>query len=130
MRLFGYVRDPLFLAASAAYVINRVWLRHALPGWFVQGYFNDMLLIPAALPLVLWFQRQLGWRAHDGAPTWLEILGHFVLWSLICEVVVILWLRHGTGDPADVIAYVVGGVAAGFWWKRRRSMAPVASHEL
>jgi hypothetical protein len=117
MRRFAYLRDPLFLAACSAYAVNRFCLKRVLSGWFLHSYFNDVLLIPAALPLVLWMQRRLGWRTHDGAPTWQEVLGHLTIWSLTCEVVGPLWLRCGTADPADVLAYAVGGVAACLWWR-------------
>jgi hypothetical protein len=58
MTRFAYLRDRLFLTACAAYAVNRLWLKHTLPGWFLHSYFNDLLLIPAALPLVLWIQRR------------------------------------------------------------------------
>jgi hypothetical protein len=117
MRGFAYLRDPLFLTACSAYAVNRFWMKHALSGWFLHSYFNDALLIPAALPCVLWMQRWLGWRTHDRAPTWLEVLGHLAIWSLICEGVGPLWLKCGTADPWDVLAYAVGGVGACLWWR-------------
>ena len=59
---FGYWRDRLFLVAVAAYGINRWGLKPRLPSPFLHGHFNDLLLIPAALPVVLWVQRRLGLR--------------------------------------------------------------------
>lgn len=117
MTRFTYLRDPLFLTACSGYVINRFWLKRSLSWSFLHAHFNDLLLIPAALPLVLWIQRRLSWRTHDFAPTWPEVLGHLAIWSLICEVVGPLWLKFGTGDPWDVVAYAVGGMAACFWWQ-------------
>lgn len=76
-----------------------------------------MLLIPCALPLVLWLQRKLGLRNHDGPPTVSEIAFHLVVWSILFEVIGPHIMRV-TGDPLDVLAYVVGGVAAGLWWNR------------
>jgi hypothetical protein len=130
MTRFAYLRDPLFLIACVGYAVNRLLLKHTLSGWFLHSYFNDLLLIPAALPVVLWLQRRVGWRAHDRAPTWSEMLGHLALWSLICEVVGPLWLKCGTGDPADVLAYAVGGVAACLWWKHGQRRASCAFNEL
>jgi ubiquinone/menaquinone biosynthesis C-methylase UbiE len=83
-----------------------------------------LLLIPAALPLVLWIQRQSGWRNHDAEPTWAEIAGHWSVWSLLSEAILPLTFHHITGDFLDVLAYAAGAVVAGFWWKfayRKRS---------
>jgi len=117
MTRFAYLRDPLFLTACATYAVNRFWLEHILSWSFLHRHFNDLLLIPAALPLVLWIQWRFGWHTHDRAPTWPEVLGQLALWSLICEVVGPLWLKYGTGDPGDVLAYAVGGVTGCLWWK-------------
>lgn len=131
MTRFTYLRDPLFLAACAMYAINRGWLKHACPGWFVHSYLNDLLLIPAALPLVVWIQRRLGLRTHDRPPTWPEMLGHVALWSFICEVVGPFWLARGTADPADAGVYLLGGAIACLWWGRLEGAALVAQrHEL
>jgi hypothetical protein len=81
MKRFGYLRDPLCVAACGLYALNRWWLRDRIGGVFLHGYFNDLLLIPAALPLALWVQRQLGVRAGDGAPRWREIGLHVAVWS-------------------------------------------------
>jgi hypothetical protein len=117
MTRFNYLRDPLFLVTCAVYALNQFWLKHTLPNWFLHSYLNDLLLIPAALPLVLWVQRCAGWRTHDHPPTWAEVLGHLAVWSLICEVVGPVWLKVGTGDPWDVLAYAVGAVGACQWWR-------------
>src|SRR5687768_15995776 len=60
VKRFGYLRDPLCLISYALYVFNRVWWRGDFGGVFFTGYFNYLLLIPAALPVVLWVQRRLG----------------------------------------------------------------------
>ena len=70
MRRFRYCGDPLCAVACALYVLNRFWLRSDVGGPFLAGYFNDLLLIPAALPGVLWLQRRLGVRPTDGWPQW------------------------------------------------------------
>jgi len=118
MSRFGYWRDRLFLVAVAAYAVNRWLLVPLLPSPFLHGHFNDLLLIPAALPVVLWLQRWAGMRRHDAAPSRVEIAGHLVVWSVICEFIGPFWLHHGTADLWDVAAYVVGGVVACLWWNR------------
>jgi len=122
MPRFHYFRDALFLTACVAYGINRCFIKpHSLPG-FMMFHFNDLWLIPCALPPVLWLHRRLGLRAHDGPPQPLEIAGHLVFWSLLFEWI-IPKLTHASGDPVDVAAYALGALAAGLWWKRQRVFA-------
>jgi hypothetical protein len=118
MRRFGYWHDPMFLAAASGYVINRWLLKPLLPLPFLNGHFADLLLIPAALPVVLWMQRLAGLRKHDLMPSWSEMSLHLAVWSLICEFIGPHWLRHGTADAWDVAAYAVGGVVTCLWWNR------------
>jgi membrane-associated PAP2 superfamily phosphatase len=89
------------------------------PAWkgpFLRNHFDDTLLIPAALPLILWMQRKLGLRTTDHRPTWSEILLHFVIWSIAAEVVAPHLFANATGDPWDVVAYAGGALAAGLIW--------------
>ena len=76
-----------------------------------------MLLIPCALPVALWLQRRLGLREHDRPPSNAEIALHLLVWSVLFEVIGPHIMRT-TGDPLDVLAYIVGGIAAAFWWHR------------
>ncbi|MCX6956162.1 MAG: hypothetical protein NTV51_28845 [Verrucomicrobia bacterium] len=118
MKRFAYARDPLCLLACAGYALNRWALRPV--GWaagpFMRGHFNDLLLIPAALPLLLWLQRRLGLRAADGPPSWREIALHLVVWSVAAEAIAPQLWHHATGDWLDVAAYATGAVVAGCWW--------------
>lgn len=118
MKPFRYAADPLAGLAMLAYGVNR-WLikPHAGPG-FLHDHFNDLWLIPAALPLVLWLQRRLGWRPDDAPPTWSEIALHLTVWAVICEGIGPLLVAHATADWRDVAAYLVGALVAGTWWNR------------
>ena len=124
MKRFGYLRDPLFLVAVAGYALNRWLLKPLLPWPFLHNHFNDLLLIPAALPIVLWMQRLTGLRAHDLTPSWMEMLLHLVIWSVICEFIGPFILHHGRADPWDAAAYAVGGMAARLWWGRSAQRCP------
>ncbi|MEQ1854479.1 MAG: hypothetical protein ABMA01_23150 [Chthoniobacteraceae bacterium] len=117
---FRYWRDPVCLAACAAYAVNRCLLKpHFAMGPFMRGHFADFLLIPAALPLVLWFQRRLGLRTHDGVPTGGEILLHLALWAFIAEGAGPFLTHHGTADWWDVQSYSAGAAACYVLWHWR-----------
>ena len=116
MSRFAYARDPLCLAACAIYVVNRVWLRAHVGGPFLTGQCNDLLLIPAALPLVLWIQRRLGLRPDDRPPAWREIGVHLAAWTLAAEVVMPQFTARATADWRDAIAYGAGALVSGVWW--------------
>ncbi len=85
----------------------------------MRGHFADCLLIPAALPLVLWLQRRLALRTHDGAPTGGEILLHLAIWAFIAEGAGPWLTHHGTADPWDVLSYAAGAAVGYVFWHRR-----------
>lgn len=118
MKPYGYVRDPVCLVACGAYAINRWLLPAAMRGSFLRFHFADVLLIPAALPLVLWLQRRCGLRANDARPQWAEIVFHVALWSLAAEWIAPHIFARATGDAWDVVAYAGGAVVAGAIWQR------------
>lgn len=122
MRRFAYGLDPLCLVGCAAYILNRWWVKPQVAGRFLHGHFNDLWLIPCALPPLLWLHRRLGWRTHDAPPQWSEIALHLVFWAVLFEGIGPRLMPRVTGDPWDVAAYAVGGVLAGIWWHRRRAM--------
>lgn len=117
MKRWRYARDPLCLLAIALYALNRWGLKPHLVGGFFHDHFNDLLLIPAALPFVLWAQRRLGWRPHDGPPGAGEIGLHLLVWGLLCEVAGPYLVAHATGDWRDLVAYAAGALVAGVWWQ-------------
>ena len=120
MKAFRYFADPLCLAACLFYGFNRFWLRSHWGGSFLTGYFNDLLLIPAALPPVLWFHARLGWRSAVEYPRATEIIFHVLVWSVIAELVGPHIFRAAVGDLRDVICYAGSGLGAGTWWHRDR----------
>ncbi len=117
MRRFAYLADPLFLASCAMYAANRWLIKPHVHSGFFHNWFNDLLLIPCALPVLLFAHRRFGLRDHDRPPTALEITGHVIGWSVLFEVIGPHIMRT-TGDPLDAVAYAVGGLAAFCWWHR------------
>ena len=134
MSRFAYLRDHLFWISLATYAINRLLIRphcgpfinaHAHWLWeFSHSHLDDCLLIPAALPVVLWLQRLTGLRNHDGPPGWGEMLGHLAIWSVMCKFVGPHWLHIGVADPWDLLAFTMGGIAACLWWNRPPATQP------
>lgn len=128
MNRFGYWRDPLFLACCVLYALNRWGIKPHTDSAFLHGQFNDLLLIPCALPPVLWAQRRLGLRTHDRFPEPGEIVLHLIVWTVICEFIGPRLLPV-TGDWKDAVAYALGGFLAWGWWRRQEVAAKVL-HEL
>ncbi len=116
-RPYAFWRDALWWLGCVAYAANRWVVKPRVTSPFLHGQFNDLWLIPCALPPVLWAHRFLRLRADDAPPRWGEIVFHLVLWSVLFE-----WigphLMNVTGDVLDVAAYCAGGLAAGLWWSR------------
>jgi hypothetical protein len=123
---FRYAGDPLCAAACALYALNRWAIRPHTHSAFLRFHFNDLLLIPAALPLVLWLQRRLGFRTHDAPPDVQEIALHLVIWSVMAELIVPRF-AHVTGDWRDLLAYGTGALAAWAWWPLTRPRVAVAA---
>lgn len=117
MTRFRYARDPLCVGACLLYALNRWLVLPRIASPFLHGQFADLLLIPAALPVVLWLQRRLGLRPHDHPPLWREITSHFLVWSVLFEAVG-PHILPATADLLDVAAYAAGALASGFWWNR------------
>jgi hypothetical protein len=114
---FRYARDRLCGVACAFYAVNRWALPLSLKGAFLRNHFNDLLFIPAALPLMLWLQRKLGLRHTDAYPDWSEVLLHLVVWSVAAEVIGPRLFAHATGDGWDVAAYAAGALVSAMIWR-------------
>ena len=116
-----YFWEPVFLAATALYALNRFWLKahfgQALP--FLHDHFNDLLLIPVALPLLLWIFRCCGLRHHDGPPSLSEVVEWTLIWSILFEWALPKFLHLGTADFWDAFCYAVGGGVAVILWRRK-----------
>jgi hypothetical protein len=118
LRRFAYLGDGLFLAACVLYAANRWLLKPLAPHGPLGWWFSDLLLIPCALPVLLWIERKLGLRRHDRPPGAGEIAWLLVLWSVLFEAVAPRLLPHATADWRDVVAYAAGGLLAWAWWNR------------
>lgn len=120
MKTFGYARDRLCWIACAFYATNRWLIPAHLKTAFLRNHFNDLLFIPAALPLMLWLERRLGLRDNDAPPDWIEVVLHLVVWSIAAEVVGPRLFKHAVGDIWDVAAYTAGAIVSLAIWQLPR----------
>ena len=127
-RPFRYLADPLCIASLSLYTLNRFYLKpHHIGGWFTHGYLNDILCLPLFLPMILRAQTLLRLRPHNKPPQLWEILQHWLIFSLLFEVL-LPRLPHTfdtTADPRDILAYLTGGLLAhAFWHRHAKSPFP------
>jgi hypothetical protein len=128
VRRFGYFRDSLFLASCGLYAVNRWLLKPHVASRFLHGYFNDLLLIPCALPPLLWVHRQLRLRPVDAMPRAGEITLHLFVWCVLFEILGPRITPATTADPWDVATYAAGAIVAGLWWRRDQWLSHLPAH--
>jgi hypothetical protein len=130
MTRFRFGCDPLCLGSCGLYALNRWLLKPHVHSPFLHSHFNDLLLIPAALPFVLWAQKSLKLRSGVDYPSKGEILFHLAIWAVVCEWAGPRFIHAGAGDIWDVLAYAVGAFGAAIWWSMARKRASVSVGEL
>ena len=119
---FAYLSDPLFLICLAVYLGHRGF---ASQGWstpWLRAYLNDLVCLPFWVPIMLWLQRTLRLRPHDHPPQAFEVVIPLVVLATIFEVILPsthTWSDFAYADPADVLCYAAGGLAAMWFWNWR-----------
>ena len=118
--MFRYLRDRLFLTSVALYALNRWVVKPSVPAGelFFSGHFNDLLVIPCALPPLLLIHRRLRLRHADAPPTAAEVAVHLAVWSVFFEVLAPVFVRAARADAWDVGAYCAGGLFSWLVWNR------------
>jgi len=117
---FRYLRDPLFLACVVVYVVNRFVLKQVWADGFVHEHLNDLICIPFWVPVMLWGERRVGLRRHDGPPEAVEVVVPLVLWSVVFELVLpqTEWFgSYCVADYQDVLWYAAGALGSAVWWR-------------
>ena len=140
MKAYGYLEDRLFQVSLGLYAANRlVILPHfsisarKIHPWiwaFLHGHLDDTLLIPAALPVVLWIQRRTSLRNHDRPPSFMEIASHTLIWTLICKFIGPLAWHWGAEDPWDVLCFVCGGLVSWILWQKKWRFSTRATDDI
>jgi hypothetical protein len=117
---FTYLRDPLFLACLLVYFGHRWLAAYGFSTPWLQAYLNDVICIPFWVPMILWGQRVLRLRSHDGLPTPIDLVVPLVVWSLAFEVILPTlqgWRTIAFPDPGDIVSYAAGGLGAAIFWR-------------
>ncbi|MDB6137843.1 MAG: hypothetical protein JWO94_915 [Verrucomicrobiaceae bacterium] len=122
MPRFRYWTNLPFVAGCCAYLLNRCVIKPRIPSGFFHTHFDDLWLIPCALPPLLWLHHLCGMRDRNSVPTWAEIASHLLFWSFFLEWLGPLLVPRSVGDPWDVAAYATGALASGLWWHRHTFM--------
>jgi lipid-A-disaccharide synthase-like uncharacterized protein len=94
-------------------------LKPYVPNTFSQNYFNDLILIPFWVPIMLFGVRCLRLRG-DEPPKLHEVLIPLVMWSLLFEAVLpelAFFKGLSIADPVDVVCYVCGSLLAVVFWR-------------
>jgi hypothetical protein len=119
-RPFAYLRDPLFLVCLTVYFGHRAFAAPDYSTPWLQAYLNDVICIPFWVPMILWGQRVLRLRSHDGLPTPIDLVVPLVVWSLAFEVILPTlegWRTIAFPDPGDIVSYAAGGLGAAIFWR-------------
>jgi len=116
---FAYLADKTFLAACSLYAANRFWWKPVFGDScrFLRNHLDDCLLIPAALPPLLYLFRKLGLRGHDSLPSIREVAEWTLVWSVAFEWVFPRYLHKGASDMRDVLAYAMGAFVSWLLWR-------------
>jgi hypothetical protein len=116
---FAYLADKTFLSACVLYAANRFWGKPLLGDslHFLRNHLDDCLLIPGALPPLLYAFRKLGLRRDDSPPTFREVAEWTLLWSVAFEWAFPRFLHKGVSDWWDVLGYTAGALVSWQLWR-------------
>lgn len=117
---FRYIRDPVFVVSVSLYLINEfIILEYGIfKTGFIAFYFNDFLLVPVVLPILLFISKKLKLRLVDIPPTLLELIIPLLIWSVLFEFIFPYFISKGTADLLDILFYFLGGLLSWMIWNR------------
>ena len=128
MRSYRPFTDPVFWTSVVVYLINRWFVRDHFPDSFFTRHLNDFLCLPMWCPVLVGILQALRLRPHGGPPAGIEILAPLLVISFVFEVLHPLspfFREFSTGDPLDVLWYVLGGFAGIGGWRLAHGAYPV-----
>ncbi len=119
---FRYLGDTLFLVSLFLWFLNRFFLRPNFDFHLLFTWWSDFLCVPITLPPLLLLLKLLRARPEDESPTVEEIMIFLLIISFAFEILFpCLPFTDGKtySDPLDIVAYTIGGIFSGIWWKSR-----------
>lgn len=116
--------NPVFLAASLAYLVNRFLLSWLELRPYQVPYLNDVLCLPVALTLALFLHQRLfpstaRQRLHPG-----QVVFAFLYFSLCFEAILPALSGKYTRDAWDLVAYAAGGLIFYFGCNPKAQLKP------
>lgn len=117
---YKFLLDPIFLISILLYSINKsllIFTSYLNKISLLTGYFNDLLLIPCVLPLLIFIINKLGFRSYKYSPQTSEVIITISIVVIICEFIGPFILIKGTYDLVDILAYSLGGLISLILWK-------------
>ena len=112
-------RDPVFLTCAGLWALGKYVLRPNFNCFYLHAYWNDFLCAGIAVPLVVTLTQKLRLRAANGPPTALEIAVPLCVIAYVFELYLPfrpVLQAYNISDPADILAYVLGGIVAYIIW--------------
>src|SRR5580692_2762159 len=102
--------NPWFITGCLTWVIviTTRKLGHPLP--YINGYIDDAFAIPVIANLALWFQRVLIIKNNYYILARWHVIFMVIYVSVVFEGLLPLLSKKYTGDWADVLLYIVGGL--------------------
>ncbi len=119
---YCFWKDKLFLISSLIYFFNTYYLKHLIKVDFFQNYLNDILLIPCALPPLIYLYVKLKLRNQKSFPTTLEVFSFFIFSSFVFECLGPKYLNKGVADYFDILAYAIGGIISNYFWNKNSKL--------
>lgn len=79
----------------------------------IQYHLNDLLAVPIVATLSMWLMRFALGRKNYILSCW-QVCFIVLSFSISFELIFPVFIKRNTGDPWDVVMYLIGGV---FFWK-------------
>jgi len=114
------LKDRIFIGSLLLYLMNRLLTYvFGFSNTLLSSYFNDFLLVPCCVPLLLFLIERCGFRKVYVPPRLIEVVIPLVIWSIAFEIVGPLYFKKGVSDFFDILAYWIGGALSWYLWNRK-----------
>ena len=111
----NYLQFCFFLLAGTLYLINRFLLNIVGLEEYTMPYLNDILCLPVALTVALFFQQKVIYKTTAYRLTKMQILFAFIYFAVVFEGILPAFSSRYIRDGWDVLAYAAGGILYYFY---------------